>query len=79
MADILPFVATRYSEPYEARLSNLITPPYDVIDERLQQELYERDDRNFVRIDYGKRGSCKVVVRFGSVDELERIYRSLSG
>jgi ParB family chromosome partitioning protein len=32
-----------------------------------------------VRIDYGRRGGGRLVVRFSSVDELERIYRSLSG
>ncbi len=32
-----------------------------------------------VAIDYGKRGRGKVTVRFGSLDELERIYRVLFG
>lgn len=32
-----------------------------------------------VRIDYGVRGGGRLVVRFGSVDELERIYSSLAG
>ena len=32
-----------------------------------------------VRIDYGARGGGKVTVRFGSVDDLERIYRTLLG
>ncbi len=32
-----------------------------------------------VRIDYGDRGSGKVVIRFGSTEELERIYRAVSG
>jgi ParB family chromosome partitioning protein len=32
-----------------------------------------------VRIDYGHRGGGRVVITFASIDELERIYRSLSG
>ncbi len=32
-----------------------------------------------VRIDYGKRGGGRMVIRFGSIDDLERIYRGLMG
>ena len=32
-----------------------------------------------VKIDYGSSGGGKVVVRFGSLDDLERIYRTLLG
>lgn len=31
-----------------------------------------------VRIDYGSRGGGRLTIRFGSLDELERIYRSLA-
>lgn len=31
-----------------------------------------------VRIDYGRRGGGRLTIRFGSLDELERIYRSLA-
>jgi len=32
-----------------------------------------------VRIDYGSKGGGKLIVRFGSLDDLERIYKDLSG
>jgi uncharacterized protein (DUF1015 family) len=54
MADIRPFVATRYAIKEGVDLSRLLTPPYDVIDAALQQELLERDQHNLVRIDFGK-------------------------
>jgi len=44
----------------------------------LEEQLAERIGSP-VRIDYGARGGGKLVVRFSSVDELERIYRSLAG
>ena len=31
-----------------------------------------------MRIDYGTRGG-KIVIRYGSLDDLERVYRSLLG
>jgi uncharacterized protein (DUF1015 family) len=36
------------------RLAGVLAPPYDVIDDSLREELYGRDLRNIVRIDYGK-------------------------
>jgi ParB family chromosome partitioning protein len=44
------------------------------LEERLAERLASP-----VRIDYGARGGGKVVVRFGSLEELERIYRVLLG
>ena len=43
----------------------------------LEERLTERLGST-VRIDYGSRGG-KVVIRFGDLDDLERIYRALSG
>jgi hypothetical protein len=43
----------------------------------LEERLTERLESP-VRIDYGRRGGGRVVITFSSVDELERIYRSLS-
>ncbi len=48
-------------------------------------EVLELEDRladrlgSAVKIDYGARGGGKIVVRFGSLDDLERIYRTLLG
>ena len=44
----------------------------------LEEQLGERLGSP-VKIDYGKRGRGKLIVRFSSIDDLERIYRSLSG
>lgn len=44
------------------------------LEERLSERLGSP-----VRIDYGARGGGKLTVRFGSVDDLERIYRTLLG
>lgn len=44
------------------------------LEERLSERLATP-----VAIDYGKRGRGKVTVRFGSLEELERIYRALFG
>lgn len=54
MADVVPFVATRYQTKNSDELGKLLTPPYDVIDAQYQQELYDRHPQNFVRIDFGK-------------------------
>ncbi len=54
MVDIAPFVATRYGHQYDDELSDLVTPPYDVIDKKLQQDLYDRHPHNLVRIDFAK-------------------------
>ncbi len=44
------------------------------LEERLADHL-----RTSVRIDYGKRGGGRLIVKYGSVDDLERIYRELLG
>lgn len=54
MADIQPFLATRYSREYQPELSRLLTPPYDVISPEMQQAFYDRHPKNLVRIDFGK-------------------------
>jgi ParB family chromosome partitioning protein len=43
----------------------------------LEERLTERLGST-VRIDYGSKGG-KIVIRFGSLDDLERVYRSLAG
>jgi uncharacterized protein (DUF1015 family) len=54
MADVLPFVATRFSSRAGEDLSTLVTPPYDVIDAKLQQAFYDADPHNIIRVDFGK-------------------------
>ncbi len=49
---MVPFRAWRYS-PQAGELSQLVAPPYDVIDAGLQAALYERSDHNVVCVDLG--------------------------
>lgn len=51
MAEIRPFRAVRYNSAQVPNLLSVVTPPYDVIDDRLQNELYARHPWNFVRLD----------------------------
>ena len=44
------------------------------LEERMEESL-----GTTVRIDYGTRGGGKMVIKFGSLDDLERIYRGLIG
>jgi uncharacterized protein (DUF1015 family) len=52
MAAVDPFEGTRYN-PEHVKLGGVLAPPYDVIDGAQRDELYGRDMRNIVRIDYG--------------------------
>ena len=52
MANVQPFGATRYN-PEHVKLGGVMAPPYDVITDAQRDELYGRDMRNIVRIDYG--------------------------
>jgi uncharacterized protein (DUF1015 family) len=50
MADIRPFRAYRYDLGRVGALSDVIAPPYDVIDDALQQQLYDRSPYNVIRL-----------------------------
>ncbi len=50
MADIAAFRGVHYHPERAANLGALISPPYDVIDERTRDRLYEADPANFVRV-----------------------------
>jgi len=54
LAEIRPFHGVHYNPSLEKDLSKVICPPYDIISPQLQQELYQRSENNFVRIEYGK-------------------------
>ncbi|TWT41720.1 hypothetical protein RAS1_28410 [Phycisphaerae bacterium RAS1] len=51
MAAIRPIPAIRYNTASGSDLSNLIAPPYDVLDIADKQALLARDARNFVAVD----------------------------
>ncbi|MCF8012609.1 MAG: DUF1015 domain-containing protein [Clostridiales bacterium] len=54
MATIIPFSGTRYNENTAGKLSALIAPPYDVINQEEQKELYNNNPYNVIRLEYGE-------------------------
>jgi uncharacterized protein (DUF1015 family) len=54
MADIRAFRAFRYDLGRVGALSDVIAPPYDVIDPALQQTLYDRSPYNVIRLELNK-------------------------
>jgi len=54
MAEIRPFRGIRYNNDQAGDAGSVVSPPYDVIDEKFQQELYDRNENNVVRIILGK-------------------------
>src|SRR5579884_966067 len=50
MADIRAFRAYRYDLGRVGALSDVVAPPYDVIDPALQQSLYDRSPYNVIRL-----------------------------
>ena len=57
MADFIPFRGIRYDTSIAGPLSDLVCPPYDVIDEAARERLYARSPNNFVRIEFPKEGA----------------------
>ncbi|RME68049.1 MAG: DUF1015 domain-containing protein [Nitrospirae bacterium] len=53
MTEVLPFKAIMYNTE-RVNATEVVCPPYDVIDEPLRDALYEKSPYNFVRIDFGK-------------------------
>lgn len=54
MADIQPFPAIRYDSARIDSISEVLTPPYDVISPEEQEAFYQRHPCNFIRLDLGK-------------------------
>src|SRR5688500_3048311 len=54
MADVQAFRASRYDLGRVGNLSDVIAPPYDVIDPALQQALHDRSPHNVIRLILGK-------------------------
>ena len=55
MAVVAPFRGMTYNLNKIARFERVVTPPYDVISEREQDEYYEIDPYNVIRLILGKR------------------------
>ncbi len=54
MAQIVPFKGIVYNKEKIQEIAQVVSPPYDVISEEKRQVLYDRHDRNVVRLDFGK-------------------------
>lgn len=54
MAEIRPFQGVHYNQRLVKDLAAVICPPYDIITPQLQQELYHRNEYNFVRLEHGR-------------------------
>ena len=54
MAEIRAFRGVRYNLEKVGDGGRLVSPPYDVIDAKLQQELYDANPSNIVRVIQGK-------------------------
>jgi uncharacterized protein (DUF1015 family) len=56
VAEFIPFRGFRYDTSVAGPLSDLVCPPYDVIDEVERERLYTRSPNNFVRVEFPKDG-----------------------
>lgn len=54
MPDVQPFRALRYNLGHVGSLSDVIAPPYDVIDPDLQERLYKRHPANVIRLELNR-------------------------
>ncbi|MFH1288082.1 MAG: DUF1015 domain-containing protein [bacterium] len=54
MAHIIPFRGILYNQKKVKDLSKVVTPPYDVISPKRQDEYYKKSPYNIVRLDLGK-------------------------
>lgn len=53
MAKVVPFRGLRYNTDKFKDLDMVTAPPYDIISPEDQQELYNKDEYNVIRLDYG--------------------------
>jgi uncharacterized protein (DUF1015 family) len=54
MGEIKPFKGITYNKEKNKDLDDLMSPPYDIISKKLQEELYDKSTYNFVRLILGK-------------------------
>ncbi len=52
---VKPFRGITYNPQIIRSMEDVLTPPYDIIDEKMQDDFYGRHEYNFVKIDFGKR------------------------
>ncbi|MFC1908700.1 DUF1015 domain-containing protein [Chloroflexota bacterium] len=54
MPEIRPFRGVHYNQSLARDLAALICPPYDIITPEMQQELYQKSEYNFVRLELNR-------------------------
>jgi uncharacterized protein (DUF1015 family) len=54
MATVRPFRGLHYARRWRPQLSRLVTPPYDIISPRQQQQFYRQHPDNIIRLEYGR-------------------------
>jgi len=54
MVEVCPFRGWRYDVAQVGDLSDVITPPYDVIDEKQQDDLFKKHPCNFIRLELNR-------------------------
>jgi uncharacterized protein (DUF1015 family) len=54
MVETAPFKGMVYNHKKIKKLDNVMSPPYDIISEKMQNELYEKNEYNFVKLILGK-------------------------
>lgn len=54
MAEVTPFHGIHYNIEKISNISDVVTPPYDVISDKEQNAFYQRHPNNVVRLDKGK-------------------------
>jgi uncharacterized protein (DUF1015 family) len=78
MAEILPFIGTRFNSQLIGNLSNVLAPPYDVITPEQQEELYQRHQYNVIRLELPreKPGDDAFTNRYSRAANTFRTWRS---
>lgn len=54
MVEVSPFKGITYNKEKTGKLDKVMSPPYDIISEKMQSELYEKHPYNFVKLILGK-------------------------
>jgi len=54
LADIRPFCGVHYNPALVKDLSKVLCPPHDIISPQLQQQLYQSNEYNYIRIEFGR-------------------------
>ena len=75
MADIRAFRGFRYDLGKVGSLSNVVAPPYDVVDAALQQKLYDSSPYNAIRIELTRDEPGDT----GAINKYTQAHRTLAG